>query len=130
MDDQPQPTLLPLSLQRLIDDIESTRDVTTPSGQLVRLRRLDLRRKLDLVERLDVIELNEEGAIASQRDALEFGVAVLSGTIIDEEGNATFDSEAGREALGSLQIEDLNLLINEANSLNGFRGETAAKKND
>lgn len=122
------PKLQPLSLQRLLDTIETTRDVTTPNGLAVRLQAMDLPRKLDIIEKLDAIELNDAGAIASQADALDFGLQVLSVTIIDEDDAATFDSEKGRKALAQLQVADLNFLIDQANELNGLSGDTAEKK--
>lgn len=110
----------PLTLAAAEETEEITRDVTTQRGRQVRLQRLDLPQKMRILRLLESLPTDDDGALATQDDAIRFGLELLAIAIVDADGAATFDSARGREVLGRFHIDDLNQLIEEANDLNGL----------
>lgn len=117
-------TMTLLDLDGLLSIQSPTVDLEINGLGTVRLQRLFAGDKLRVIDLLGTVERTEAGEIVNQADALAFGCLLLSLAIVDEGGQASFDSDDGRAALGRLPLGQLQQLTAAAIELNGMGPET------
>ena len=84
------------------------------------VNRLGMADKLNIVALLDTVPKNDQNEIASQRDALAFGIELLQVALTG------FNTEAGRQALNEMHPANLQPLIDVAMEVNNLYEADAA----
>ena len=105
-----------------------TRDVAVEEwGGVVRLAKLGVKAKINLKRFYDQLPKDADGRpVEDSEELIGFLVAVVSHSVVDEHGAATFAGAMGRDVLSRVDPAILVRLANAAIELNGFDVEAAA----
>ncbi len=104
---------------------KKTTTVTCPDVGEITLKQLDAKLGMQLATIAN--SLNANGTSPNDQAMLSFYVTIISKSIIDDDGNAVFDTDDGRETLTSLRFDQLMAIGNACLELNGMAGDEAKK---